>query len=101
MENGTKVMNYRSGSLVLRAADKFLYEVNLYKHYKDRVEIADIKYYSTNKPLPDQKIETAKMDDYLLVKCVTWLAAPLDYLTKNNFIEEESGRKNSKSRTSK
>lgn len=96
-----KVTSYRSGNQRLKAGEQFLYEVNLYKDYKDRVEMVSSKYYVTNKPLNIPKNECMSIEDFVLVKCVTWLEAPLDYLTKNNFIEEESGRTNSKTRARK
>lgn len=100
MAKPTKVTSYRSGNLVLRVASAFIYEVNLYKYYKDRVEVVDTKYFSASAPIKDKKDESSKLKDCTLVKCVTWVAAPLDYLIENNFIEDD-GRTNTKSRTRK
>lgn len=79
---------------------KFLYEVSLYKIWKNRAECIDNQFYIADKPLVVKKeTVTKKVKDYMLVKYITWLAAPLDYLVKNNFklITNENTRRTRKS----
>lgn len=83
---------------------KFLYEVSLYKIWKDRVECVGSQFYIADKPLEIKKSTISKrVKDYLLVKYITWLSAPLDYLMQNNFklVTDESTRRTRKSRTKK
>lgn len=80
-------MNYRSGTTSLRRGDKFLYEVCLYKDYPDRVELVDNRFYSTNKPISFNPYKGMRMNGYVLVKTISWLEAPIDYLISNGFKE--------------
>lgn len=83
---------------------KFLYEVSLYKIWKDRVECVGSQFYIADKPLEIKKSTISKkVKDYLLVKYITWLSAPLDYLMQNNFklVTDESTRRTRKSEQKK
>lgn len=65
---------------------KFLYEVSLYKIWKDRAECVGNQFYIANKPLDIGKDTVIKkVEDYKLVKYITWLSAPLDYMLDNGF----------------
>lgn len=81
---------------------KFLYEVSLYKIWKDRAECVGSQFYVADTPLAIKKETISKkVEDYRLVKFITWLSAPLDYLMQNNFklVTDESTRRTRKSRT--
>jgi hypothetical protein len=81
---------------------KFLYEVSLYKIWKDRAECVGSQFYVADIPLTIVKETISKkVEDYRLVKFITWLSAPLDYLMQNNFklVTDESTRRTRKSRT--
>lgn len=81
---------------------KFLYEVSLYKIWKDRAECVGSQFYVADTPLTMVKETISKkVEDYRLVKFITWLSAPLDYLMQNNFklVTDESTRRTRKSRT--
>lgn len=81
---------------------KFLYEVSLYKIWKDRAECVGNQFYVADTPLTIVKETISKkVEDYRLVKFITWLSAPLDYLMQNNFklVTDESTRRTRKSRT--
>lgn len=81
---------------------KFLYEVSLYKIWKDRAECVGSQFYIADTPLTIVKETISKkVEDYRLVKFITWLSAPLDYLMQNNFklVTDESTRRTRKSRT--
>ena len=81
---------------------KFLYEVSLYKIWKDRAECVGSQFYVADTPLTIKKETISKkVEDYRLVKFITWLSAPLDYLMQNNFklVTDESTRRTRKSRT--
>lgn len=80
---------------------RFLYEVTLYKDYKNRSEIADSRFFSAIKPVKYKSPQICKMDGYTLSKHITWLEAPLDYLISNGFKEfiNENIRRKRKSNT--
>ena len=80
-------MRFRSGLINVSEGKKFLYEVCLYKDYPDRVELVDNRFYSSNNPISYNPYKAIKMDGYVLVKTISWLEAPIDYLISNGFKE--------------
>lgn len=91
---------YYNKQYKLTEYSKFLYEVSLYKVWKDRAECIDNQFYIADKPLSIKKETTCKkVKDYMLVKYITWLSAPLDYLVKNGFklLTNENTRRTRKS----
>lgn len=96
MAKSTIEPSYRSGSNRVVVGDSFIYEINLYKIYKDRAETIGSQFYSSPKPLQFKECKTVKNKDYILMKTMTWVAAPLDYLESNNFTLDSGERKQSK-----
>ena len=94
-------MRFRSGLINVSEGKKFLYEVCLYKDYKDRVELIDNRFYSSNNPISYNPYKAIKMDGYVLVKTISWLEAPLDYLISNGFREVEDNAYNKRRKTKK
>lgn len=95
---------YSNKQYELTEYPKFLYEVSLYKIWKDRAECIDNQFYIADKPLKIKKETISKkIEDYTLVKYITWLAAPLDYLVQNNFklVTNENPRRTRKPSTRK
>lgn len=93
---------YSNKQYKLTEYPKFLYEVSLYKIWKDRAECVGSRFYAADIPLTIKKETISKkVEDYRLVKFITWLSAPLDYLMQNNFklVTDESTRRTRKSRT--
>ena len=93
---------YSNKQYKLTEYPKFLYEVSLYKIWKDRAECVGSQFYAADTPLTiKQETISKKVEDYRLVKFITWLSAPLDYLMQNNFklVTDESTRRTRKSRT--
>lgn len=93
---------YSNKQYKLTEYPKFLYEVSLYKIWKDRAECIGSQFYAADIPLTIKKETISKkVEDYRLVKFITWLSAPLDYLMQNNFklVTDESTRRTRKSRT--
>lgn len=93
---------YSDKQYKLTEYNRFLYEVSLYKIWKDRVECIGNQFYTSNKPLEIRKTTISKkIKDCLLVKYITWLSAPLDYLLQNNFklVTNENTRRTRKSKT--
>ena len=93
---------YSNKQYKLTEYPKFLYEVSLYKIWKDRAECVGSQFYAADTPLTIVKETISKkVEDYRLVKFITWLSAPLDYLMQNNFklVTDESTRRTRKSRT--
>ena len=73
--------------------------MSLYKIWKDRAECIGSKFYVADKPLTIEKETISKkVGDYRLVKFITWLSAPLDYLMQNNFklVTDENTRRTRK-----
>lgn len=93
---------YSNKQYKLTEYPKFLYEVSLYKIWKDRAECIGSQFYVADTPLTIVKETISKkVEDYRLVKFITWLSAPLDYLMQNNFklVTDESTRRTRKPRT--
>lgn len=91
---------YSNKQYKLTEYPKFLYEVSLYKIWKDRAECIDSQFYIADRPLEVKKETVSKkVKDYVLVKYITWLSAPLDYLLSNGFklITNENARRTRKS----
>ena len=91
---------YSNKQYKLTEYPKFLYEVSLYKIWKDRTECIDSQFYIADRPLEVKKETVSKkVKDYVLVKYITWLSAPLDYLLSNGFklITNENARRTRKS----
>lgn len=85
MAKRTVQKNSRSGVESLLVSDSFVYEVSLYKIFKDRVELAGSQLYSSPEKITIKK-ETLykKTKEYTLMKCIDWLAAPRDFIIENN-----------------
>lgn len=89
--------SYRSGDVELTVADEFIYEVNLYVIYLDRVETAGSRFYSSPKPLKYKECKVIKKDKTVtIMKTVTWVSAPISYLENNNFVLCDEQRKSRK-----
>lgn len=65
--------------------DCFLYEIGMYRIYKNRAECIYSKFYKLNKPLEiKKKTIYLKKHDYVLLKFIDWLKAPKEYISINN-----------------
>lgn len=85
---------YVSTEHKLTEYSKFLYEVSLYKVWKDRVESHGSKFFASEQPLKFKETTSIKVEDYRVVKYITWLSAPLDYMLNNGFeLYDESNSK--------
>lgn len=98
MEEPIQLMRNPSTKLVLRVGSRFLYEVTLHKYYKDRVELADSRFYSSKKIVKYKSPVITKMDDCLLIKNIDLLEAPLDYLLSNGYKEIDATNKRQKTK---
>lgn len=94
-------MRFHSGLINVSEGKKFLYEVCLYKDYPDRVELVDNRFYSSNNPISYNPYKAIKMDGYVLVKTISWLEAPIDYLILNGFKEVEDNADNKRRKIKK
>lgn len=65
--------------------------------------MVDSRFFSAVKPVKFKSPQIFKMSDCILVKCITWLEAPLDYLIDNKFTEfiNEKSRRTRKPSTRK
>ena len=62
---------YHSGDVKVVVTDSFIYEVNLYRIFKDRAECVGSQHYSTEKPIGKFKeCETVKTKTCTYMKCV-------------------------------
>ena len=87
MAKNINTESYLSGTgSKLTVTNFFLYELSIYKIYKDRFECIDSKFYSTKKPLNIKKdIQIRKLKDYKIVIYIDWIGAPEEYIKNNNF----------------
>ena len=73
---------YHSGDVKVVVTDSFIYEVNLYRIFKDRAECVGSQHYSTEKPIGKFK------------ECETWIGAPMSYIESNGFkLYDKNGEK--------
>lgn len=90
MAKRTVQKTFPSGNEYLLIADKFIYEVSIYKIFKDRVELAGTKLYSSNSKITIKK-ETIykKRKKCIFMKSIEWIAAPKSFIEENhlNIIE--------------
>lgn len=85
MAKRTIQKNSHSGNNSLLVADSFIYEVSLYKIYKDRAELAGCQLYSSNTKITIKKETIYKRTkEFTLMKCIDWIAAPKDFIEQNN-----------------
>ena len=86
---------YHSGDFKVVVTDSFIYEVNLYRIFKDRAECVGSQHYSTEKPIGKFKeCETVKTKTCTYMKCVAWIGAPMSYIESNGFkLYDKNGEK--------
>ena len=85
MAKRTVQKNFHSGVESLLVSDSFIYEVSLYKIFKDRVELAGSQLYSNSKKITIKKETIYKRTkEFTLMKCIDWIAAPKDFIEQNN-----------------
>lgn len=66
---------YHSGDVKVVVTDSFIYEVNLYRIFKDRAECVGSQHYSTDKPIGKFKgVRNRKDQDMYLYEmcCMGW-----------------------------
>lgn len=88
-------------------APYFLYEVHTYKLFnkeqakpsKGRAELVDSKFFKSDKPLKTLGYKAIKKSDYLLEMSVTWIGAPMSYITDYNLPIYNPKKKNEKRRS--
>lgn len=69
----------------VRPAKSFIYELSIYKIYKDRVELIESKYYSSENRLSLRKVDKIiKGKNYSLGVYIDWIGAPVEYIKNNN-----------------
>lgn len=86
-----------SGIESLLVSNSFIYEISLYKIFKDRVELAGSQLYSSKEKLIISKDTLyTKEKDYILMKCIDWIAAPKNFIEENHLNITESCRKTQK-----
>ena len=87
MAKNTHTDSYLTGTgSKISVADSFLYEVSVYKVYKDRFECLGSKYYSSNNYLNIKKsCKIKKYKDFNISIFVDWVGAPKEYIIENKF----------------
>lgn len=90
MVKRTNQVSYLSGNNAVSPALSFIYQISLCKIYKGRFELVGIKTYSSKEKLNIKKNAVYKREkDYILVKYIDWIGAPMEYILNNNFINSE------------
>lgn len=86
MAKPTPIPSYRFGDVELIEADTFIYEVNLYRIFVDRVECLSSQHFSAEKPIKKfQECTTKKTKSGLYMRSIEWVAAPMSYMERNGF----------------
>lgn len=77
--------------------DKFIYEISVYKIFKDRAECHGSKFIYSNNPITIKKKAIYKRrNNYIIGKFIDWLKAPKDYIIKNHLKKLELNVRKSK-----
>lgn len=80
----------------------FLYEISIYRIFKDRAECLGSKFYKLKKPLCIKKKSLYKRDSNCVYgKFIDWITAPEEYIINNNFKLLENVRTNRKNSRNK
>lgn len=101
MAKAIEVPKYRFGTEDIEVLEYYLYEVSIYKIYKDRVETIGNKFYKTDNYI---KVKSAhkKYKDYILAKFVNLIGAPIDFINTYNLkLVEKNAKRRSKTSKSK
>lgn len=62
----------------------FAYMITIYKIWKDRAELHEVKYCKANTPLKIKKYaKYTKELDHIVGKFIDWVQAPKSYIDKN------------------
>ncbi len=84
-------MVYEKNNIAVKVSDKFIYLVTIYHFWKNGAALYDEKYYSVNKPLKfSKKSNLLKRKNDKFYRTIELLAAPEDYLIKNNYEARHS-----------
>lgn len=85
MAKRTITPSYLSGTERIEVMPKFVYEIVVYKIYKDRAELVNNKFFSSSKKLKIKKdIINIKKSDHTISKQIFWIGAPENYILSNN-----------------
>lgn len=76
-------VSYRLEENRIEPMSYFLYEVSLYKITENTANIIDSKYFKSNKFL-EIKIECKKFKNFLLIRYVNLLGAPIEFIREND-----------------
>lgn len=77
---------FRFGNDKIEVLPYFLYEVTIYQISKNMVRLLESKYYKSDKLL-NVKDTAIKYKNYSLVRNITLLAAPIEFIKENNLQE--------------
>lgn len=77
---------YRFGDDKIEVLSYFLYEVTIYQVSKDMVRLLESKYYKSDKILK-VKDTVIKYKNYSIIRNITLLAAPFEFIKENNLQE--------------
>lgn len=92
MEKPTETTNYRFGDDKIEVMPYFLYEVTIYQICKSMARLLESKYYKSDKLLK-VKDTAIKYSDYSIVRNITLLAAPIEFIKENNLQEYQLKKK--------
>lgn len=85
MAKRTVLPSYLSGTERIEITNTFVYEITVYKLYKDRAELVNSKFFSSPKKLNIKKdVKIIRKPDCVISKQIHWIGAPEDYILTNN-----------------
>jgi hypothetical protein len=89
---------YRFGDSRVEVLPYFLYEVCIYRLYKDRAELLDSRYYKSSNLLTIKNATMSKQyKDYSIVKMINLLGVTQDFVDKNHLLLYEATKPKRKS----
>lgn len=77
---------FRFGNDKIEVLPYFLYEVTIYQISKSMVRLLESKYYKSDKLL-NVKDTAIRYKNYSLIRNITLLAAPIEFIKENNLQE--------------
>lgn len=77
---------FRFGNDKIEVLPYFLYEVTIYQISKNMVRLLESKYYKSDKLL-NVKDTAIRYKNYSLIRNITLLAAPIEFIKENNLQE--------------
>lgn len=85
MKSKIEIPSYLVNGELITIGKTFLYEVSVYKIWKDRAECHGSQYFQSNKPLKiKKKAKYLRRNSFTIAKFIDWITAPEEFIKTNN-----------------